>query len=76
MTCKDPYCSWTGGDCMGKNLLNSDMFEITNFSSEHMCLLELRHKDHYQASPCVIGHLIKNQYVNDGASYLPNNITL
>jgi hypothetical protein len=71
ITCKAPSCCWR---LRGKKLPGSAMFTISKFSPDHTCTLELRHKDHRQAAPWVVGHVIKKKYANDGAPYLPNNI--
>ncbi|XP_024993300.1 uncharacterized protein LOC112527050 isoform X2 [Cynara cardunculus var. scolymus] len=71
ITCKDPHCFWR---LRGKKLKGSSMFRITSYRGEHACSLAVGVKDHRQAAPWIVGHLIKNKYVNEGTSYLANDI--
>ncbi|XP_062100085.1 uncharacterized protein LOC133805956 [Humulus lupulus] len=50
------------------------MLEVRKFFGEHTCSLDVRHKDHHQASPWLIGHVIRRKFEGDNVNYKPRSI--
>ncbi|XP_062112887.1 uncharacterized protein LOC133824042 [Humulus lupulus] len=69
--CVDDKCKWR---LRATKLVNSNMFEVRKFFGEHTCSLDVRHKDHRQASPWLIGHIIRRKFEGDDVNYKPRSI--
>ena len=69
--CVDDKCKWR---LRATKLVNSNMFEVRKFFGEHTCSLDVRHKDHRQASPWLIGHVIRRKFEGDDVNYKPRSI--
>ncbi|XP_062103219.1 uncharacterized protein LOC133814247 [Humulus lupulus] len=69
--CVDDKCKWR---LRATKLVNSNMFEVRKFFGEHTCSLDVRHKDHRQASPWLIGHVIRRKFEGDYVNYKPMSI--
>ncbi|XP_062075264.1 uncharacterized protein LOC133779305 [Humulus lupulus] len=69
--CVDDKCKWR---LRATKLVNSTMFEVRKFFGEHTCSLDVRNKDHRQASPWLIGHVIRRKFEGDNVNYKPRSI--
>ncbi|XP_062089321.1 uncharacterized protein LOC133795877 [Humulus lupulus] len=69
--CVDDKCKWR---LRATKLVNSNMFEVRKFFGEHTCSLDVRHKDHRQASPWLIGHVIRRKFEGDNVNYKPRSL--
>ncbi|XP_062086202.1 uncharacterized protein LOC133792313 [Humulus lupulus] len=69
--CVDDKCKWR---LRATKLVNSNKFEVRKFFGEHTCSLDVRHKDHCQASPWLIGHVIRRKFEGDNVNYKPRSI--
>ena len=69
--CKDPDCCWK---MRGRKKLRSEMFEVTVFNNVHTCTQDVRDVDHRNASPWVVGHLVKRKLADKTNKYLANNV--
>ena len=68
--CKDPDCSWK---MRGRKRLRSEMFEVTVFNNVHTCSQDVRDVDHRNATPWVVGHLVKRKLADKTNKYVANN---
>ncbi|XP_062103698.1 uncharacterized protein LOC133814801 [Humulus lupulus] len=71
IVCVDDKCKWR---LRATKLVNSNMFEVRKLFGEHTCSLDVRHKDHRQASPWLIGHVIRRKFEGDNVNYKPRSI--
>lgn len=71
VVCVEKICKWR---LRAVRLKESDEFEIRKYSRYHNCSLDVRHKDHKQASCWMIGKHIMSKFEDPNIIYRPSNI--
>ncbi|KAM6578088.1 hypothetical protein CsatB_029925 [Cannabis sativa] len=71
IVCVDENCKWS---FLASKHGKTEMFKVRKIKYDHTCSLDITSGNHPQATSNLVGHVIKNKFVNPKRNYTPNEI--